>query len=779
MKSYINFLGRNKLYTAIEAIGLTISLAFMILLGTYIWQQYRVINENPDSDRIYLLGDKSKPGLSTNEKLIFESQPVPEIETMCRYELVYPYAATIDNNLNFVRAAMVDVEWFDIFPYYEFVVGSPRMLNDKNNVFVSLSFANTLGSPDEIIGKRISAGGGEYVIAGIIQDFQNTLFQKCDIIMNGKTFWPDNEGINYSRLGSIYNFLRLKEEADVNILEAKITDILVPIAPYVFDRERNMPKLWSIEEAFFTQRSRLAHADGNMLRILVIIVIALLVSAAFNYINLSFAVVTKRAKEMATRRLVGADRQDVIFKCILESVLFTVVCFAAALMIAIAFEPVLNSLLVGYDANSFVPIDISLSLGYIAVSLLSVIILGLIVGIVPALGASAFKPVDVVKGAFRTRSKMIFNKCFIVVQNVLAVVLISMGILMEVQLSHMVNRPMNARTDNLYYLECEFRASPEMVQALRDNLLKNPDVKRVGLCSGFPGSVSWNKSYLTLKDGNGVWIDSRVMSCDSVAFDMLNFNIVEDMHTQLNKSLWISESLKAESQWNDEVAASVFGSQWNPDTDHLGGVYKDVPAYLDRTLNTVIEVLPPDRMFASYIIETMSESKEIGASILKIYEDFSREWAGTVIAPNQNGFIKDLHMELMAQNIRFIRLVEIFMALAVLLSFLGLIAMSTYFAEQSSKDIAIRKVFGGTIESETMSNVRTYMIMVAIACIVGVPIAVYAAGRYLEQFAYRIENYWWIFVLAVVLSFAISLLSVLWQTLKAARTNPVAELKKE
>ncbi len=110
---------------------------------------------------------------------------------------------------------------------------------------------------------------------------------------------------------------------------------------------------------------------------------------------------------------------------------------------------------------------------------------------------------------------------------------------------------------------------------------------------------------------------------------------------------------------------------------------------------------------------------------------------------------------------------------------IGLIAMSTYFSDQKSKEIAVRKVFGGTIGTETMNNVRSYMTMVLIACVIGTPIAVYVSGLYLEQFAYRIENTWWIFVLAIVLSFAISLISVLWQTLKAARTNPASELKKE
>ncbi len=125
------------------------------------------------------------------------------------------------------------------------------------------------------------------------------------------------------------------------------------------------------------------------------------------------------------------------------------------------------------------------------------------------------------------------------------------------------------------------------------------------------------------------------------------------------------------------------------------------------------------------------------------------------------------------------RLLEIFMLLAVLISLLGLIAMSTYYAGENAKSIAVRKVFGGTVESETWRTVKEYMVLVAVACVIAVPIAVWAAQRYLEGFIVKLENYAWIFVVAVAISLVMAFLSVLWQTLKAAKTNPVDVLQKE
>jgi putative ABC transport system permease protein len=122
------------------------------------------------------------------------------------------------------------------------------------------------------------------------------------------------------------------------------------------------------------------------------------------------------------------------------------------------------------------------------------------------------------------------------------------------------------------------------------------------------------------------------------------------------------------------------------------------------------------------------------------------------------------------------RLIEIIMAVAVLLALLGLVAMSTHFATEREKSIAIRKVFGGTMESETRRNLREYVIMMLIANVIAIPIAVWLCGRYLEGFAYRIPTYWWIFAIAAVLSFVIAIGSVLWQIISVARVNPVSAI---
>ena len=185
-------------------------------------------------------------------------------------------------------------------------------------------------------------------------------------------------------------------------------------------------------------------------------------------------------------------------------------------------------------------------------------------------------------------------------------------------------------------------------------------------------------------------------------------------------------------------------------------------------------------MYAScMLIGTIGEDKSYEDQIVKAYGEYTREQFGVEQTSWIYGFIRDLNRRQLEPERRTLRLVELFAVLAVLISLLGLLAMSTYFADENTKQIAIRKVFGSDVSNETWRTVRSYMVLVGVACIIGIPLAIWAARIYLQRFAYRIEGYGWVFIVAVIISLAIAFGSVLWQTLRAARTNPATELKKE
>ncbi len=785
MKSYINFLSRNKLYTAIEAVGLTVSLAFVILIGTYVWQQYTVASDCPDSERVYMIGTTDFLGLGEYDNEELDSK-IPEVEVSARYRFNDWSEKVCLNGEEYqtmYSSADIDSEFFTIFPdSYELVVGSIDGFNAGDGLLLSRSFADKF-SNKELIGQILSTEIGDYRIAGIYDDDRVSIFPAADLIY---PFSTDLVEEHRFMVTETFTFFKTVEGVTREEIEGKV----IPLCMDNYSEDElggAEVMLFSLDELYFSDLDNYstAHANKSYLTILLFIVLALLVSSVFNYVNLSFAMTGRRAKEMASRRLVGASGRDIFLKCILESVTFTVVCFAAAMMVAIALEPVMNRYLVDDRFGAlFVPLSIEMTVGYILVTLSFVVLLGIFSGVVPAWHAVHYKPVEVANGLYRRKSKMVFSKVFITVQNALSVIMISVAILMESQLGFMMNRPLNSDSDNMFHFGSEETWELDTRTILTEEFRKLPVVKNIGLSTGWQGNMD---SGFLMPSKSGRPIRVMAISCDSSYFRMLSPIIRENFGASLVRSIWFSESAAADMGLNaDNVAEfeNEINSRLKVIYDYrVGGIYRDIPnssplnSWNDYSCLMVDDYAGRDFPY-SIVLETVSEDPEVRREILATYESFCEKYEiyGMI---EEATFISDSIYSSLESARRQIRLVEIFMVIAVILSLLGLLAMSTYYSEQKSKEIAVRKVFGGTVKSETVANIRGYMIMVSVACVIGIPIAVYAAGSYLEQFAYRIDNYWWIFVLAVLLSFAISLLSVLWQTLRAARTNPAVELKKE
>jgi putative ABC transport system permease protein len=219
--------------------------------------------------------------------------------------------------------------------------------------------------------------------------------------------------------------------------------------------------------------------------------------------------------------------------------------------------------------------------------------------------------------------------------------------------------------------------------------------------------------------------------------------------------------------------------------EFIGGVVTDFPAApasgssFNPNGSVVVARSEDFRSHNCMLIGTTGEDKSYDKAILQAYKEYRLETSGVEEPAWRHGFVRDINKQMLAPVRRTLRLVELFAVLSVLIALLGLLAMSTYFADENAKQIAIRKVFGSDVKQETWRSVRIYMLMVGIACAFGIPLAIWAARLYLQRFAYRIEGYGWVFVVAIVISMTIAFGSVLWQTLKAAKTNPAMELKKE
>lgn len=794
MKSYLKFLSRNKLYTAIEAVGLAVSLAFVILIGSYVVQQYEVAHESPQWKRTFVLGSDEFLGLTYWDKEELEMN-IPEVQAATRAAMLWqPLIRQGDQSLQ-CSGMEADADFFKVFPEYRLVEGSADDFVGKEDILISESLARKLSvDGDNLIGKVINVDQSDRTIKGVFADFDGTFFMPYDIITHISGTWVAEQERNFGSIGNYTTWFRVREDADPDDVRAKVSALLHKNYDPIWSAEKvDSWKAYRMDEAFFaTGNSNGLTRQGNaqMLRLLTVVVLLLLLSAIFNYVNLSLALTGKRAKEMATRRLLGADKSGILWKYIGESVAFTAVCFGAALLLADLLAPMMNSLVSTSDPDELmlgmgdtsVRLSFMMTPGYILAYIAGILILGVINGLLPAVAASRYQPIDVIKGTLRRRNKMVLSKVFIVVQNVLSVFLIALALVMEVQMRHMFTRPMHAATENLYYIEYSAR-DYDMMKLFKDKVEALPFVTRAGVGRGIPGLINMT---MGVKVDEEHRVDMPVIVCDSTYFKLLGLEVEEDFGHPLTHSLWMSRSAFNAAAVSD--TSTVFPRRINMNgaqPEFIGGVVTDFPARpaSESSQNPnggLIVTRAEELRYANgMLIGTTGEDDSYDKAIRQAYREYRLETSGVEEPAWRYGFVRDINTKMLAPVRRTLRLVELFAVLAVLISLLGLLAMSTYFADENTKQIAVRKVFGSDVTHETWRNVRSYMVLTGIACAIGIPLAVWAARVYLERFAYRVENYGWVFVVAVIISLAIAFGTVLWQTLKAAKTNPAIELKKE
>ena len=780
MKTYLKFLSRNKLYTAIEFIGLSVALAFVIISFCYVVQQYAVTRENPDRERIYAVGsDKMTNGYGMKDLI---SDKLPEVESVTHFYYQKNQILKLGDEASVSNYLYCDREFFDFFPV-QFKEGGPDNFIDGNVAFISEKVASKMEG--EIIGSQLKAGRDTLTVVGVISSLGSSMLYEADVIGNIATckagdMFRQNPLFHNS---NIPTFLKTSPNADRVLLNEKITDLCKEAyGEYYATFFKESVSMYRMDELFFSgTKNHLKQGDRSMLRTVVIIGLLLLLSALINYINLNVALVGKRAKEMASRRLLGAQKSDIVWKFLGEAFVFTLCCFAIGLLIAYALVPTVNDLL-----KADVAVQIPFTMVYLVAYLLIVVVVALLAGIMPALIVSQAKPIDVVKGTFRFRSRKGLSRFFIVFQNIIPIVLIALVLTMELQMRHMVERPIGVRTDNLYFLSSKVDFTRQR-EALADDLRSLPCVKELANTANIP-TVTNMTALLSRKGETAKNVHVNFFVCDTVAFRLLDFQVVEKFHEPDENSGWMTEStvagLTGLPYGNYNYDTIMAWKQENTNID-ICGVIKDFNMLdaLHATDEDYSIVIGSAGFYGSkpnhFLLDIIGDHDEAKRAIEAIYEKHSKEALGTYMEPDCNDFVKNVIARKYDETRRQMRLIELIMGISVLLSLLGLVAISTHFASEREKTIAIRKVFGGTMESEIRRNLKEYVAMILVANVIAIPIAVWLCHRYLEDFAYRIDLHLWVFVVTVALSFMIAIGSVLWQIVSVARVNPVWALKKE
>ena len=778
MKSYLKFLSRNKLYTAIEFIGLSVAFAFVIISFCYVVQQYAVTRENPDRERIYAVGDKKDFLNCYGMKEVIDGK-LPEVETVSHFHLMQDQLINVGEQ-NFVGKMLVcDVDFFSIFPVV-FKEGSPEMLSERNAAFISEKLAKKL---NEASAERpLIIQDDTLHIVGVIADKGSSLLPEFDVMLSfeyGQSRSIKNNRENpYNYWANICTFIKVRPDVDQEELASK----LQALCDVQFENSPSWDGLMMVrfDELYYASvYTSLNKGDRSMLRTMIIIGLLLLISALLNYINLNVALVGKRAKEMASRRLLGAQKSDIVWKFLGEAFVFTLFSFVVGLAIAHAIVPTVNRLL-----QSDVTITISFALPYLVAYLLMVIVVSLLAGILPAAIISKAQPIDVVRGTFRFRNRTVLSKVFIVVQNVIAILLIALVLTMELQMHHMENRSTGLNVENLFFFGSDLDHTAEK-EALVEELRALPCVKDLASANAVPGVRSMTLGLKKLHDPEKAAM-VPLLSCDTAAFRMLGFEVKERFLDADARSFWITETTAA-GMTGLPYGENNFDSIVMWQKRCMGMPVCGVLA--DFSMQDALHVTDEDYVIvfgnggwkpdSHLLIDIVGDHREAKHAIDAVYKKHCEKVFGAYLEPDYNDFVENVIAKQYDKQRRQMRLIELIMAISVVLSLLGLVAMSTHFASEREKTIAIRKVFGGTMQSEIHRNLKEYIIMILIANVIAIPVAVWLCKRYLEDFAYRIDLHPWIFVVTVVLSFVIAIGSVLWQIVSVARVNPVRALKKE
>ena len=776
MKSYLRFLSRNKLYTAIMAVGMSVALAFVIIMSCYVWQNISVSKAYPDSDKIYLIGHSGTTHSNFNLGQMIQDE-LPEVEesvtATSRYGKFSIDGIEVENN-TFLG---IDPDFFDMFPT-EFVHGDREAFNDFGNVIISKSLADKMGG-EKVLGMTIkdNLDQKEFRIGAVVEGFENTVFANADVIMNTRSPFFDRRRSEPFGLwtSGTFTFIRPALNTDINELTSKLEKMVEENIDERFrHNNENHITLTRLDKLYLSDvndgRSGLKKGNRGLMSAFSISVLFLLISAIFNYINLSTALGGKRSKEIAIRMLLGQNRRKIFVSNALESLGFIAVCMLLAFIIADACLPFVNKLL-----NSPIPIEIKFTEGYLYAYLLIMAVCASLCGIVPAMISNNFTPIEIVKGEYRYRSRRTFNKVFITIQNTIAIIMIAMSLTMQTQMKHMMDMPLNANINNLYKVDM-------VGKAFVNDLSELPYVGKIGRSDGMPG-----QRYMTLgmplNEDRSKQINVNACRCDSTAFEMFKFKVVKNYGLPGNKGLWLTESAFKVLELDENNPVAPEAMSWFSGTTDIAGIIEDVQLSSAINLNTdnisVISLNSSnDLRRSSYILELVNPTDTEIRELDRLCEEETKRVNGQY-AQMMSGYIPYLHAKAYDGMKKQRTMVSIFMAIAIALSALGQMAMSTYYAAENIKAISIRKIFGGTISSESKRIISEYMLYCLAATVIALPVSIWLADRYLEKFVYQMEMKNWIYAIAALSCFAISLLSVLWQTLRAAHINPAEALKKE
>ena len=796
MKYFFRFLKNNPLYAVINVVGLALSLMFVILIGDYTYRQFSIDKWHRNHERIYVLGTENGNSLMSWPDCAHSLKDrYPEVEDVC---CVYMHNGKIKHEDRVYEEAqgdnagnimLADSNFFRFFDFKMIDGDRETALDSPEKCVVTESLAkalfpdgNALGQPLQIEGTRyvfVSDDNGDpydsslvYTVSGVIKDLDKTVFLNETAVIANFERAPQvlgyrlrNDLMASGPLGSTLSFLMLRPGAS---LEDKIEDLTsyciesIPVFNFYGNTKAAIIPLDDLMFAPQNTGAGLQTGDKSLLGILLAVVLAILMFAVTNYINLTVANTGFRAKEMATRRLLGSNGLGISLELIGESTLMVFISFIIGGALALLLEDKMAVLFKG-------KIDIlkDINLATVSVSLVFIILTGVISGIMPTVSLSRYKPIDVVKGSFRYHSKMVLSRIFIILQNVITMTMMTATLTILLQMSHLVKAPLGYNTENIY------RVSSDNPEVLRNALKSQPFIQGIGSFSG----TSLDGNYCSMstrkdKDNNNLLV--YLTTWDKEFIDIMGINLVKDNHLSGDVK-YINEELAGKLSLGDGESEVTWG---DGSVTQVAGVFSNFH---------MTNILDPYQPF----MITVKDTDEIEDPNFMVKTDGSPDARKKLcdLIKEVDGTTEDLDWKLQSvdDNIKAslneekntMRIVSIFTGVAVLISILGFIGMSLFFIRQRKKEIGVRRIMGSTTNEVLSLLLTKFCAPLLVSFIFAVPFSWFIMDKWLEGFSYRIGLSPWIFIASGAVSLLIAVVSIFFQTLHAARSNPADAIRAE
>lgn len=777
MKAFLRFISRNRLYTVIEVAGMAIALAFIIFIGTYV-----ISESNYDTfvgEDIYVGTDGDFYMQSGTIKADLEGRfpQITAISRMIGLDALGGVEKTVktgETEMN-IKGMAVDSNFLSLIPIAMSSGGGSEVLAALNSAIVSESFANTWFPEGNAIGSTldITVNGekSSLTVTGIFREPQRTVLPQSDMIFRlelMERLFPD---ITRNGNGTTVTLYRLAPGTDPELLSKNILEILNETdALYLSGlcTDYRLVAFKDIHHGVAEYRYPFENiVSRETLNLFAAVGVLLLVFALLNYISLSSALVSFRAKEMATRQLVGSTRTGIVLRSILESFLLTLTAFILGFILAEALSPVFGDLI----GKQYSPLDL-LDWGTGALWAGIIILLSILAGTIPALMLSRYKPISIVRGEFGKTSKMVLGKIFLTLQDVTAIGALALAFAMFLQLRHMIEKPMGYTMDSLVDVTVTNSTDPD--DFLTDRLRTMPFVSDLGWIQSCPAS-SVRASMGSSKDGER--INFTVMSSDTTALRLLGTGIISRNAECTPYSYFLTERTARAM----DVAPGESFLELDNGTMYVCGIIGDL--WLGNANSTdnpllVWQVFPSDLRdgmgnIRSLVVKVNGDTDQAVKAIKEFYAKEAPEL--TVRVDSYHNIYRSTYT---AQD-NNLRLISLLALLTVILTVMAMVAMSTYYYRQHMKNTAIRKILGCSRESIYWNTVRSFLAAVLLAAVIAVPCVYYITGRWLQGYSYRIDNYWWIYVAAIAAVMAIATVSITYRAVQLVNTRPATALRKD